>query len=75
MTRGHRGCYVQERLDIKVVCSEDDLKEHLLVDGNELLVPFAYVRCPLASIVVVGGIGRRERFATMVFAVLENLYR
>lgn len=75
MTRGDRDNYVQERLDIKVVCGEDNLKEHLLVDGNELLVPFTDVRCPLASIVVVGGIGRRERLATMVFAVLENLYR
>lgn len=31
---------VQQGLDIKIVCSQDDLKEHLLVDRNEFLVPF-----------------------------------
>ena len=38
----------QQRLDIKVIGSENDLKEHLLIDGDELLVPFADISCPLS---------------------------
>jgi hypothetical protein len=66
--------HLQERLDIEVVGGEDDLKEHLLVDGDELLVPLADVGSPLASLILVLiSIGGGERLATVVFAVLENL--
>ena len=64
----------QEGLDIQVVRSEDDLKEHLLVDGDEFLVPLADVRRPLARLVLVllrvcGGQG----LAPVVLAVFKNL--
>ena len=65
---------VQERLDVKVVRGEDDFEEHLLVDRNELLVPLADVRCPLAVLILtLLRLRCRERLAAVVFAVLEDL--
>ena len=49
--------YVQQRLAIQVVGRENNLEEHLLVHSDELLVPFADIRCPLAGIIVVRGVG------------------
>ena len=43
----------QERLDVQVVGGEDNLEEHLLVDGDELLVPLRDVGRTLARVVVV----------------------
>lgn len=43
---------LQERLDIEVVGSKDNLEEHLLVDSDELLVPLADVGCPLAGLIL-----------------------
>ena len=64
----------QEGLDIQIVRSEDDLEEHLLVDGDEFLVPLADVRRPLARLVLVllrvcGGQG----LAPVVLTVFKNL--
>lgn len=67
---------LQERLDVKVVRGEDDFEEHLLVDRNELLVPLADVRCPLAVLILtLLRLRCRERLAAVVFAVLEDLDR
>ena len=65
----------QEGLDIQVVRSEDDLEEHLLVDGDEFLVPFADISRPLAGVIIVRGIGSGQRLSTMVLAVFEDLRR
>ena len=64
----------QKGLDVEVVGGEDDLEEHLLVDGDEFLVPLANVRRPLARLVLVllrvcGGQG----LAPVVLAVFKNL--
>jgi hypothetical protein len=64
--------WVQEGLDVEVVGREDDLKEHFLVNGDELLVPLADISRAFAVIilrVVRGG----ERLAAMVLTVFENL--
>ena len=67
---------VQKRLDIKIVSSEDDLEEHFLIDGDELLIPLADIGGTLASFILIRlGIRGRKRFATVMFAVLENLIR
>ena len=64
----------QQRLDIKVIGSENDLKEHLLVDSDKLLIPFTDVRRPLAGLVWVRlRVCGRQRLAPVVLAVLENL--
>ena len=51
-------------LDVEVVCSEDDLKEHLLVDVDELLVPVGDLCRLFARVVCIF----REGF--WVFAVV-----
>lgn len=67
---------LQEGLDVEVVGSEDDLEEHLLVYGDELLVPFADIGGAFSGLVLVlVCIGRRERLATVVLAVLKNLWK
>jgi hypothetical protein len=69
--RDNKRC-AQQRLDVEVVGGEDDLEQHLLVDGDELLVPLADVRRPLA-VVVLRLVRRGERLAAVVLAVLEHL--
>ena len=65
---------IQKRLDVEVVGGEDNLEKHLLINSDELLVPFADICGALAGVVLVlVGIGRRKRLAAMVFAVFENL--
>ena len=65
---------IQQRLDIEVVCGKDDLKQHLLINGDELLIPLRNVGCSLAGLVLaLVDISGRERLATVVFAVLEDL--
>lgn len=64
----------QELLDVEVVGSEDNLKEHLLINGDELLVPFADIGGALASVVLsLVSIGCWQRLATMMCAILKNL--
>ena len=61
---------------MEVVRSEDDLEEHLLVDSDELLVPLADVRCPLAVLILaLLRFSSREGLAPVVFTVLEDLDR
>jgi hypothetical protein len=36
-----KGTMLQEWLDVKIVGCEDNLKEHLLINGHEFLVPLA----------------------------------
>ena len=64
---------LQEGLDIKVVGSEDDLKQHLLVHGNELLIPLRNISCALARLILVV-ISSGKRLSTVVLAVLQNLF-
>lgn len=68
------GRNAQERFDIEVIGGKDNLKQHLLINRYELLVPFVDVGGALAGLVLVGfGVGCGERLATMVLAVFENL--
>lgn len=63
---------VKKWLDIEVVGRQDDLEEHLLVNLNELSIPVRDVGGASARLFsVIGGGGR---VATVVGAVLENLY-
>jgi hypothetical protein len=63
--------HVEERLDIHVVGSEDDLEQHLLVDLHELLVPLLNVGGFLARVrVVVLG---RSGVVLVLGAPLEHL--
>jgi hypothetical protein len=65
---------LQKRLDVEVVGSEDNLEEHLLINGDEFLIPLADVGGALASLVLVGlGVGCRKRLAAVVLAVLQYL--
>ena len=64
----------QEGLNVEVVGREDDLKEHLLIDGDELLVPLADIRRPLACLVLaLLRVRCREGLTPVVLAVLEDL--
>jgi len=67
------GSDAQQRLYVEIVSSQDDLKQHLLINGDKLLVPFADVSCSLSVFVRVGLIGSRQRLATVVLAILQNL--
>ena len=62
---------VKKSLDVHVVCGEDDLKEHLLVDLHELLVPLFDVGGLLASVGVL--VLLWGRVLLVVVAPLENL--
>ena len=66
---------VEERLDVHVVCGEDDLEEHLLVDLHELLVPLLNVGGLLAGvgIVVLGGSGVVLVLGAPLEYLLENV--
>ena len=65
---------LQQWLDIKVVSCENNLEEHLLINGDELLVPFTNVGRSLASLILrLLRVSRRQRLATVVLAVLEDL--
>lgn len=65
---------VQELLDIQIVGSEDNLKQHLLIYSDEFLVPFTDIGCALASVVLaLVIITGREWLATVMCAVFKNL--
>lgn len=64
----------QEGLDVEVVCGENDLKQHLLVDSDKLLIPFTDVCRALACLVL--GLVRvcaGKRLPAVMFAVLQDL--
>ena len=66
--------YAQKRLDVEVVGCEDNLEEHLLVYRDELLVPLADIRRPLACLVLaLLRVRCREGLTPVVLAVLEDL--
>lgn len=62
---------IKQRLNVQVVGCEDDLKEHLLVDLHELLIPLLNLGGSLASIglFLIGGGG----VATVMLAPLDHL--
>jgi hypothetical protein len=66
---------IKQRLDVEVVCGEDDLKEHFLVDLDELSVPFRDVNVSSSGLFgSVVGLGRsRYRVSFVVFAPFEDL--
>lgn len=66
----------QEGLDVEVVCGENDLEQHLLVDSDKLLVPFADVGRALACLIL--GLVRvcaGKRLPAVMFAVFQDLTR
>ncbi len=63
--------HVEQSLDIHVVCREDDLKEHLLVDLHELLVPVLDIGRLLSRVGVV--VLRRSGVVLVVLAPLKDL--
>ena len=63
--------YGPQGLELKVVRGDDDLDEHLLADGDELLDPFAYVQRSLASVVLL--LKDREVVISVVRAAFEDL--
>ena len=75
--RVHDGCSaksnVQQGLDIEVVSSQDDFEQHLLINGDKFLVPFANIGRSLSVLIRVGLIGSRQGLVTVVFAVFQNL--
>jgi hypothetical protein len=62
---------VKEGLDIEVVGSEDNLKQHLLVDLHELLVPLLNIGCLLTRVGVIIGWG--WRVVLVMFAPFNDL--
>lgn len=62
---------IEQSLDVEVVCSEDDLEEHLLVDLHVLLVPLVDVGGLLAGVGVV--VIARWWVGLVVLAPLEDL--
>lgn len=69
-----RAIDVQQRFDIEVVSGEDDLEEHLLINGDELLVPLANISCPFSRVILVRiRVGSGQRLALVVLAIFEDL--
>ena len=65
---------IQKRFDVKIVGGKNDLEEHLLINCDELLVPFADISRSFAGLVLaLVCIWRRQGLTTMVLAILENL--
>jgi len=66
---------IKERLNVEVVGGKDDLKEHLLIDLHELLVPLLDVGSFLAGvgIIICGGSGVVAVMLTPFEDLLENL--
>ncbi len=65
---------IQQRLDVEVVGREDDLKQHLLINRDELLVPLRDVSGAFAGLVLgLLRVRSRKGFATVVLAVFEDL--
>lgn len=64
----------QKRFYIEIVGGEDNLKQHLLVHGDEPLVPFRNICCSFTSFVLIlVRVCTWQWLSTMVFAVLEDL--
>ena len=65
--------YAQKGLDVKIVGSKDDLKQHLLINTDELLIPLADFSCPFPGIVRCLRVGSRKWLALMMFTVFKDL--
>lgn len=68
--------YSQQRLDIQIIRSQDDLEKHLLIDLNELGVPLSDLAGPPPGF--LGHVSRRvrgdgKRVGFVVVAVFEDL--
>jgi len=64
----------QKGFDIKIVGSKDNLKEHLLVYSDELLIPLADIGSSLASLILIRlGVNRRKGLVSVLLAVLQDL--
>lgn len=62
---------IEERLDVEVVCCQDDFEEHLLVNLNELGVPVRDIGCTSARFFCV--VRRCGWVVAVMRAVLEDL--
>ena len=71
--RVHRRICLQQGLDIEVVGGKDDLEQHLLINGDKLLVPFTDIGRSLPVLVRVGLVSGGQGLAAVVFAILQNL--
>jgi len=71
----HLAPYINQRLDVEIIGGYDDLEEHLLVNRDEPLVPFANIRRSLSAVVRAALISSLQRLAAVVFAVLQNLFQ
>ena len=62
---------VKESLDVKIIGGKDDLKEHLLVDLHELLIPLLDIGGLLAGVGIILGVS--WWVAAVMLAPLEDL--
>lgn len=62
---------VEKRLDVEVIGGKDYLEEHLLINIDELLVPFGDVCRPLSRL--FGVFSAWCGVSSVVLAVLQNL--
>jgi hypothetical protein len=66
----------QKRFDIEIVGGENDLKQHLLINCDELLVPFVDISSAFAGLVLIGiRLWCGQRLATVMFAIFKDLLR
>lgn len=64
----------QQGFDIEIVSGQNNLEKHLLINGDEFLIPLADVSCALPSLILtLIGIGSRKRFTAMVLAIFKDL--
>jgi hypothetical protein len=63
---------IQQRLDVHVVGGQDQLKELVILDFDEIRVPFLNVVRTAARVLVVI-LGGRKRVVLVVLAVLDDL--
>jgi len=64
----------QKGFDIMVVGSKNNLKEHLLVHGDELLVPLADISSSFAGFILTRlGVSGGEGLISVLLAVLQDL--
>lgn len=63
----------QKGLDIEIICGQDDLEKHLLINSDKLLVPFPNIGRSFSVFVRVRFVPGRLWFTTVVLAVLQNL--
>lgn len=62
---------IKEGLDIQIIGRQDNLKEHLLIYINELLIPITNISGSLSILFSV--IGRWCRISTVMSTVFEDL--